>query len=138
MCHYLINRRSFCGVSCQNFLDKVLRGIADGASVREAVLVHPDLSIGCFDIICLEWWLSNYQCVDDDSERPNVDLEGVALLALKDLRGDVVGGATNSSFLFAVKLELCGEAEVADFDFHLVVEEKVTKLEVSMDDPVRM
>lgn len=62
----------------------------------------------------------------------------MTLLAFKDLRSDVIRSSTDCSFPLAVEFELCGESEISDFDFHLIVEEQVTELKISMDDSVRV
>lgn len=60
----------------------------------------------------------------------------MALLALKDLRRYVVGRTADSALTFAIKLQLSCQAEVSDLDFHLVIDEEVTKFEVAVDDSV--
>lgn len=62
----------------------------------------------------------------------------MTLLAFKDLRSDVIRCSTDCSFPLTVEFELRGESEISDFDFHLIVEEQVTELEISMDDSVRV
>jgi hypothetical protein len=44
----------------------------------------------------------------------------------QDFGSDVVGGAADGFFLFAVVLEFGGEAEVAEFDLHVFVDEEVS------------
>ena len=60
----------------------------------------------------------------------------MALLALEHLRGDVVWRTANCSLAFSIELKLGGETEITDLDLHLVVEEEVTKFQVSVDDSV--
>lgn len=55
-------------------------------------------------------------------------------LFFKDFGGYVVGGPADSLLAVSLVLDLGGEAEVADFGVHLVVDEDVAELEVSVDD----
>jgi len=89
--------------------------------VGEGVLVPFDPSVGGFDVSSFERRFSNDQSVDDDSEGPNVDLVGMTGPALQDFGCNVVGSATNGSFLLSVKIELGSEPEVSEFDLHLFV-----------------
>lgn len=60
----------------------------------------------------------------------------MAGLAFEDFWGDVVGCATNGLLLLAFELELGGESEIAQLDFHLVVKEEIAEFEVAMDHTV--
>lgn len=62
----------------------------------------------------------------------------MSLFALQHFWCYVVRRATNSPLSLTIKLELGGKSEVSDFNFHFVVQEKVSKLEVTMDDSVRV
>jgi len=62
----------------------------------------------------------------------------MALLSFQDFWSDIVRCTTNGSFSSSVKFELGGETKISNFDFHLIVEEQVTKLEISMNDSMRM
>ena len=57
---------------------------------------------------------------------------------LKHFGCDVVRRSANSPLLLAVKIELGGKTEVSQLDLHLVVEEQVAELEVSVDYAVRV
>ena len=56
--------------------------------------------------------------------------------AFKHLGRDVIRRSTDCALLLAVEIELGGQAEVAQLDLHLVVEEQVAQLQISMDDSV--
>ncbi len=58
----------------------------------------------------------------------------MTLLALEDLRGDIVGSTTNGTLALTVEFKFSCETEITNLDLHLVVKEEVTKLEISMDD----
>ena len=60
----------------------------------------------------------------------------MTLFPFQDLWCNIVGCSTDCSFALTVKLELGCKTEVADFDFHLVVEEQITELEISVDHSV--
>ena len=75
------------------------------------------------------------ECVEDAAQRPDVHLVAVALLA-EHLRGDVVGGPAQGLLPLPVIVHLGGQTEVSDLALHVVVEEDVAQLEVSVDDLV--
>ena len=91
--------------------------------VRERILVSLDSSVRGLDIRGLERRLANYQGVNDDAQRPDVYLVGVACPALQHFRCDVVRCSANGPLLLAVKIELGGKTEISQLDLHLVVEE---------------
>ena len=62
----------------------------------------------------------------------------MTLLTFKHLRSDVVGSTANSSLALAIELKLRCETEVTYLDLHLIVEEQVTELEITMDDAMRV
>lgn len=62
----------------------------------------------------------------------------MTLFAFKNLGCDIIWGTTNRPFSLSVKFELGCETKISNFDFHLVVEEKISKLEISMDDSMRV
>lgn len=106
--------------------------------VWERILVSFDPSVCGLDVRGLERRLADDEGVQDDAQRPDVDLVGVACSAFENFWRDVVGRTANSSLLLSVKIELGGEAKVSQFDLHLIVEEQVSKLEVSVDHAVRV
>lgn len=62
----------------------------------------------------------------------------MSLFTLQNLGSDIVGCTTNGSFALSVEFKLGGETKVSNLDLHLLVQEKVTKFEISMNDSVRM
>ena len=60
----------------------------------------------------------------------------MATLAFKDFGRNIVRRTANGALALTVELEFRGETEVTDFDLHLVVQEEVTQLQVTMDDSV--
>ena len=60
----------------------------------------------------------------------------MTLFTFKDLRGDIVWSTANGSLSFTIELKLGGEPKISDLDFHFVVQEKITKFEISMNDSV--
>lgn len=70
----LINSRSFRWIIIQDFCYEVPGCISDRHVFGERVSVHSDSLIGCLDIRSFKRWLTNDQGINDDSERPNIDL----------------------------------------------------------------
>jgi hypothetical protein len=104
--------------------------------VWERILVSLDPSVRGLDVSGLERRLADYQSIQDYTERPDVDLVGVACSAFEYFWCDVVWRTTNGPLLLSVKIELCGETKVSQFDLHLIVEEQVAELEISVDHTV--
>ena len=57
----------------------------------------------------------------------------MTLLALEHLRSNIIRCTANGSLTLAIKLELGGKTEVTYLYFHLIVEEKITELQISMN-----
>ena len=138
MRHDLVNRWSSSGVVVENFTDEVRCRLTDGYLVRELVLIHSDSLVGGLYVIGFEWRLTDNEGVDDNTKRPDINLIRMALLSFENLRSDIVGSTTNGSFPLTIELELGGKTEITNLDLHLVVEEKVAELEISVNDPMRM
>ena len=58
----------------------------------------------------------------------------MALLSLEHFRGDIVGRTADRSLALTIELKLGCQTEITDLNLHLVVEEEVTELEISMND----
>ena len=58
----------------------------------------------------------------------------MALLTLEHLRSDIVGSTANGALPLTIELKLGGETKITDLDLHLVVEEEVAQLQISVDD----
>lgn len=101
-------------------------------------MVSFDSAICRFDISRFKGRLADYQSVDDDSQRPDVDFIRMARPSFQDLRCDVVWRTANSSLFLPVEIEFCGKTEVSKFDLHFLVDEKIAQLQVSVDDAVRV
>jgi len=104
--------------------------------VRERILVSLDPSVGGLDIGGLERRLADYQRIQDYAEGPDVDFVRVAGPAFEHFRSDIVWRTTNGPLLLSIKIELGGETEVSQLDLHLIVEEQVAELQVSVDHAV--
>jgi len=81
-------------------------------------LVLLDLVVRLLQGLGLERGSPDKQDVQDAPDGPDVGLIAVAGLA-EDFGGDVVGSATEGLLFFALKVDLRGQAEVADFDLKL-------------------
>ena len=47
---------------------------------------------------------------------------------------NIIRGSADCSFSLSVELQFSGETEITNLDLHLVVEEQVTELQISVDD----
>ena len=62
----------------------------------------------------------------------------MTLLSFEHFGGDIIRRTTNGSLPFTVKFKFGCQAEITDLDFHLVVQEQISQLQISVDDPVRV
>lgn len=120
------------------------------------IFVVLDSGVGVFQRLSLEGRLADQQRVHDAAQRPDVHFEAVAFLS-QHLRRDVVRGAAERAFAFALVVHLGGQTEIADFDLprekmffqsprgrttsdciylHGIVQENVAQLQIAMDDLV--
>lgn len=104
--------------------------------VREGVLVAFDAAVCGLHVSSFERRFTNDQSINDDAQRPDVYLVGVADAALQHLGSDVVGRTADRALLLALEIEFGCKTEVAELYLHFVVNEKITKLDVTMDDSV--
>ena len=91
--------------------------------------------VSVFQSLGLEWRFAHQECVEDAAQGPDVDLITVALLA-EDLGGDVVWSPTQGLLPFSVEVNFGGQTKISYLAFHVVIEEDVSQLEVSVDDLV--
>ena len=106
--------------------------------LRKTVADLLDSSVRGFHISCLERRLSNDQSVDDNSKRPDIDLVRVPTLSLKNLRGNIIRSTANRSLLLSVEIEFRCKTKITELYLHLVVQEEISKLKISMNDPMRV
>lgn len=57
----------------------------------------------------------------------------MAYNALDNLRGNIIGRAAYGPLLLLSELEFCGQAEVANLEFHTTADKDVSHFEVAMD-----
>lgn len=81
----------------------------------------------CLQVLTVEWQRAADQCVQDDSQAPDVHFRAVVLLALEKFRRCVGRRATERVQLVAQR-ELVAEAEVCDLDVGVGVQQKVLRL----------
>ncbi len=119
-------------IGLKQTIDQIL-GLRADLVRRNGILVLFDLGVRVLQAAGLKRWLSDQQCVQNTTQRPNVHLVRVALL-VEDLGRDVVRRAAQSLFAFALEIDACGQAKVADLELHVVVEEQVAQLQVTVND----
>lgn len=98
---------------------------------REAASL--DFFIGGLDFGSFKGRFTDELGVNDDTDRPDVDLVRVPL-PFQNLRSDVVGSSADSFLFLFIVLQPRGQSEVPQFDLHVFVEEEVSQFEISMDD----
>lgn len=138
MHHDLVQGWSGRGVSSQDSRNQISGLVRNWYVLWEGVLVSLDSSVRGFDISGLEWRFAYNQGVDNDAERPDVDLIAVACSALKHFRSYVVGSSANGPLLLAFKIEFGCQAEVSKLNKHFVIQKQVAQFEITVDDPMGM
>ena len=138
MLENFVHSGSLAWVVIEDLCDDVTGGVGDGHLVREIIGVHTDALVGCLHIGRLEGRFADNQRVDYDTNRPDVDFIRVALLSFKNFWSDVVWCTTDCPFALAIELKLRRKTEVTNFHFHLVIEEQVSQLKISVDNTMRM
>lgn len=82
------------------------------------------LRINLLDVLGLEGRTTDNKCVQDDADRPSVNLEAVPIRSIKQhLGGNIVWRATDSFLSFTGVLDQGSKTEVADLDVHVRVKE---------------
>lgn len=132
--HDVINGRSLGWVVVKYLSDQITSTVCNGDVIGEVIRIHSNPLVSCLDVRCLKRGLADNKRVDYHTNGPDVDLVRMTLLAFEDLRCDIVGSTANRALPLTVELELGSETEITYFDFHLVVKEQVTELQISMDD----
>lgn len=132
----LIEGGALGGVGLQDTCDQGARLVRYLHMLREALGVHADSTLGGLDVVGLEGRLTHQEGVDDDAQRPHVDLLRVAILALQYLRCNLVWRAAYGPLALAIELQFGRQPEVPNLDLHVVGEEEVAELEVTMDHAV--
>ena len=125
--------RSLLGVVLQQLLDEVLGQGPHPAG--DVVLVLPDPGVGLLQGLGLEGRFAHQKGVEDTAEGPDIHLVTVTFLP-QNLWGDVVGSPAQGFLPLAVVVDLGGQAKVSDLALHVIIEEDVSQLEVSVDDLV--
>ena len=81
------------------------------------------LLVNCLYLFCLEWGTSNDQCVEDNSNRPRIDLKAVSIDGIKeDFWSNIVWPAGDGLFPLARILNE-SNLEIADPDIHIWIQE---------------
>jgi hypothetical protein len=92
-----------------------------------------------FDIFGLEGRASDDESVQDDTNRPSIDLEAVPIDGIEQYFWcNIVRSTTNGLLSLAGAFNECSEPKIADFDIHIYIEEQVPQFKITVDDLVRV
>jgi hypothetical protein len=86
------------------------------------------------ELVCLKGRLTNEHEIHDNAGTPEIDLIGMAGMAHAhtvhdNLRGDVIGRATDGMFPITLELNFGGKPKISEFQLHLAVDEKIAQLD---------
>jgi hypothetical protein len=101
---------SFLGVHVQDLLDQVSGRIGD--EIRNAIIAIQNLLIKLICIWVFEWQIAAEHREENDSARPNVDLEPNVLLASDHLRGCIARTSTGCLKCFMGWRVQIGQAKI--------------------------
>lgn len=101
--------------------------------------VPENLLIHFFDVLGLKGRTADDECIKDDANRPGINLEAMSIRGVEQyLWCDVVGRTTDGLLPLAGTLNERGKTKVADLDVHVGIEEKVAKLQITVNDLMSM
>lgn len=82
-------------------------------------------------------WLANDKSVEDDTDGPGINFETLSVCRVKQyLWRNIVWRAADRFLPLAGVLDKRGQAKVPDFSVHVLVKEKIARLEVAVNDLV--
>ena len=93
-----------------------------------------DSLIHFFDVLRLKGWTADDKRVQDDTDRPGINLKAVSVCSVEQyLWGNIVRRAADSLLPLARTLDKRGETKVTNLDVHIAIKEQVPKLQITMD-----
>ena len=101
--------------------------------LRERESTRADFLVGLLDLRRLKWGSSVEHSVQDYPNRPVVNFVTVASVGLEHLRRKVVGRTANSALFLTLVEDLCGEAEISNFETHAIRQEQIAELQVTVN-----
>ena len=108
-------------------------------SIEECNDKTQSLLIDRLHVFGLEWWSPNDKGIEDDTDRPRIDLEAVPIRGIKEYLGcDVIGCSTYGLLPFPRIFYQRGKSEIADLDVHVCIQEQITQFKIAMNDLVGM
>jgi hypothetical protein len=75
-----------------------------------------------------------HECVEDNSERPDINLEAVTYFSIQDFGGDVIRRSANGVLTIGGTVDFGRKAQISDFNFHVFGEEQIAQFQVTVDD----
>ena len=129
----IIESGSFRRIEDQDSFDEFPCLFGNGDMIRETVGASFDSFVSSLDFRSLKWRFSNQLGVNNNTYGPNINLIGMSF-ALKNFRGNVVGGSADGFFLFFVVLEPGRKSKISQFNFHIFVQKQVAQLETELSE----
>lgn len=83
--------------------------------------------------LCLKWRLSNQQCEQDASDRPNINRVRMTNFQ-QHFRSNVIRSSAQSRLLLSFVVNFCRQSKITNLDNQIVIQEQIAQLQVSMDD----
>ena len=131
MVEHLLRRESFGNILLQHGLHQVTRQLADGVTILDLLLVK--LMGQVSNLIRFERHIAIEDSVKAHTSRPDVDRQTFITNFLNDLRCDVSWSAALLKQKF-LALHATTDAEIANLDVALAIEEDIVEFDVSMND----
>jgi hypothetical protein len=104
----LVQGRALRRVAMQNSSDQTLGLITNLHMLREAVRIHSNPAVRCFNIACLKRRFADEKGIHNHAKGPYVHLIAMSLFPIQHFWGNVVRCAADCPLSLAVELELRG------------------------------
>ena len=132
MLKHLLERDALGQINCKALSYQIFCKISNINVLWELESPCFDLFVGLFHFLRLKRWSAIQHGVQNNSNTPNVNFVAMTTI-LKHFRSQVIWGTANGTLLLSCVKDLSCQTEIANFKNHILRQEQVTKLQVSVN-----